>query len=38
VDPSLLGDSFTLVADPDDGLLECSEDNNEALWEGGVCD
>jgi hypothetical protein len=37
VDPSALGDSFTLLADPDDELLECSE-SNEAVWEGGTCD
>ncbi len=37
VDPAQLGDSFTLLADPDGVLLECSEGNNEAPWEGGIC-
>ncbi len=38
VDPAALGASFELVADPDEVLLECSEGNNEDVWEDGACD
>ncbi len=37
-DPGSVAEGFSLLADPDGALLECSEDNNETDWNDAVCD